>query len=347
MLMKASKPLSFVLLAFLIGAVTSQIPFAFADSSANPLQSIWDAINSLSSKQENMQAQIDELRATIESERSTVIETNGPQSEASIKIEVEGGEKLGSTIVHLIAYNAGPDNAVGVKVTFFYEMQLFEIESTSGEQCEDLSRGIIQCFIGTIASGEQYPITIVANSKVLDEKSNMVVDVSSITTDTEPSNNHVNLQFITGEIPKTGLIDSEDVATENENGSNGIVEGQDQVESAGDSQTIRDDQSSEEQDTQNEQTENNSNSTQFADPNQQDESMNQEQQAQGSDGEGSEDQNSAESTGNGDSDTQQASQTQSSEGSSADQSQQGTQEESGEGESPGDSESSGSEGSSQ
>ena len=335
MVMKASKPLSFVLLAFLIGAVTSQIPFAFADSSANPLQSIWDAINSLSSKQENMQAQIDELRATIESERSTVIETNGPQSEASIKIEVEGGEKPGSTIVHLIAYNAGPDNAVGVKVTFFYEMQLFEIESTSGEQCEDLSRGIIQCFIGTIASGEEYPITIVANSKVLDEKSNMVVDVSSITTDTEPSNNHVNLQFITGEIPKAGLIDSEVVPTENENGSNGVVEGQDQVES------------SEEQDTQNEQTENNSNSTQSADPNQQDEAMNQEQQAQGSDGKGSEDQNSAESTGNGDSDTQQASQTQSSEGSSADQSQQGTQEESGEGESPGGSESSGSEGSSQ
>jgi len=335
MVMKASKPLSFVLLAFLIGAVTSQIPFAFADSSANPLQSIWDAINSLSSKQENMQAQIDELRATIESERSTVIETNGPQSEASIKIEVEGGEKPSSTIVHLIAYNAGPDNAVGVKVTFFYEMQLFGIESMSDEQCEDLSRGIIQCFIGTIASGEEYPITIVANSKVLDEKSNMVVDVSSITTDTEPSNNHVNLQFITGEIPKAGLIDSEVVPTENENGSNGVVEGQDQVES------------SEEQDTQNEQTENNSNSTQSADPNQQDEAMNQEQQAQGSDGKGSEDQNSAESTGNGDSDTQQASQTQSSEGSSADQSQQGTQEESGEGESPGGSESSGSEGSSQ
>jgi hypothetical protein len=345
MAMKAAKPAAFVLLAFLVGGIASQLPFAFADSSANPLQSIWDAIGTLNNKQEDLQAQIDDLRATIENDRSTsTAEMQGPQSESSIKIELEGGENPTSTIIHLRASNAGPDKAVGVKVTLFYEMPLFEIESVTGEQCQDLSRGIIQCFIGTIDSNEEYPVTIVANAKLLDEKSNIVADISSITTDTNLGNNHVNLQFVTGKIAKAAVTDSGLVPAENENGTNGVDEQNEPVESTGDSQTITDDQSSEDHDNVTEQTENNSNSTQSTGPDHEDESQNGQQQAQGTQAESSEEQNSEESTESGDDDgTEQASQTQSSNESDEDRSEQSTQdEEGGESESFGDNGSGGS-----
>jgi hypothetical protein len=200
MIMKASKPVAFVVLAFLIGGAASQLPFAFADSSANPLQSIWDAISALSNRQEDLQAQIDDLKASIESERVDSIQVEGPLSEASIALELEGGEQPSETLMHLIASNAGPDNAVGVKVTLFYEMPLFDIQSMNGEQCEDQSRGIIQCFIGTIGPSEEYTITITADAKSLDEESSIVVDISSITTDADQSNNHAELQFVTGDV---------------------------------------------------------------------------------------------------------------------------------------------------
>src|SRR5207244_5446525 len=176
--MKVTKSVSFVFLAFLIGGGASQLPFAFADSSANPLQAIWNAINTLSNKQENLQVQIDELRETIKNDHnsSTQTQSQGPQSEPSIKIELEGGEQSSSTIIHLIASNAGPDKAVGVKVTLFYEMSLFDIKSISGEQCEALSRGIVQCFIGTIGFKEEYPITIAADAKAVNAQQRLVYE---------------------------------------------------------------------------------------------------------------------------------------------------------------------------
>ncbi len=310
MVMKASKPVAFVLIAFLIGGAASQLPFAFADSSANPLQSIWDAINALSNKQEDLQAQIDELRTTIENDRNSSIVTQVPQSETTIKIELEGGEQPSATIFHLIASNAGPNNAVGVKVTLFYEMPLFEVESVSGEQCEDMSRGIIQCFIGTIGPGEEYPIIIVANARALEEKSSIVADISSITTDTDVSNNHVNLPFVTGEIAKAGGMDSEVVPTEDEIGANGVGAPEEPAVSSSNSQTSGDEQSSAKDDNAlKEETENNSNSTQSGGSDQKDESVNEQQQSQGSEGVGGEEQNSEEAKDNTDDGTEQESQT--------------------------------------
>ena len=305
--MKGSKPVAFVLLAFLIGGVASQVPFAFADSSANPLQAIWDAISALSNKQENLQVQIDELRETIKNDHISSTQSEGPQSEPSIKIELESGEQSSSTIIHLIASNAGPDKAIGVKVTFFYEMSLFDIKSISGEQCEDLSRGIVQCFIGTIGSKEEYPITIAADAKALNEKSSLVADISSITKDTDPSNNHADLQFVTGEIARPDVLDSKGLS----NDLTGANDSQ-QVEpvvSASDSQNSTDAQK---------ETDNSSNSTQSVGQEQNNQPVNG-QQSQGPEDQGSEGQNSEETKQNGDTSTRQQNQTQSSNQTSTEQ----------------------------
>src|SRR5439155_8506674 len=298
--MKGSKPVAFVLLAFLIGGVASQVPFAFADSSANPLQAIWDAISALSNKQENLQVQIDELRETIKNDHISSTQSEGPQSEPSIKIELESGEQSSCTIIHLIASIAGPGKAIGVKVTFFYEMSLFDIKSISGEQCEDLSRGIVQCFIGTIGSKEEYPITIAADAKALNEQSSLVADISSITKDTDPSNNHADLQFVTGEIPRPDAIDLKVVSSD-------VTEANDtqQVEpvaSGSDSQNSTDAHIQKE-------TDNSSNSTQSVGPEQNSQQVNG-QQAQEPEDQGSESQNSGE-TKQDDTSTGQQNQTQS------------------------------------
>jgi len=305
--MKGSKPVAFVLLAFLIGGVASQVPFAFADSSANPLQAIWDAISALSNKQENLQVQIDELRETIKNDHISSTQSEGPQSEPSIKIELESGEQSSSTIIHLIASNAGPDKAIGVKVTFFYEMSLFDIKSISGEQCEDLSRGIVQCFIGTIGSKEEYPITIAADAKALNEKSSLVADISSITKDTDPSNNHADLQFVTGEIARPDVIDSK-VVSNDVTGTNDTQQVE-PVVSGSDSQNSTDAQK---------ETDNSSNSTQSVGQEQNNQPVNG-QQSQGPEDQGSEGQNSEETNQNDDTSTRQQNQTQSSNQTSTEQ----------------------------
>ena len=305
--MKGTKPVAFVLLAFLIGGVASQVPFAFADSSANPLQAIWDAISALSNKQENLQVQIDELRETIKNDHISSTQSEGPQSEPSIKIELESGGQSSSTIIHLIASNAGPDKAIGVKVTFFYEMSLFDIKSISGEQCEDLSRGIVQCFIGTIGSKEEYPITIAADAKTLNEKSSLVADISSITKDTDPSNNHADLQFVTGEIARPDVIDSK-VVSNDVTGANDTQQVE-PVASGSDSQNSTDAQK---------ETDNSSNSTQSVGQEQNNQPVNG-QQSQGPEDQGSEGQNSEETKQNGDTSTRQQNQTQSSNQTSTEQ----------------------------
>src|SRR5207253_290927 len=120
-----------------------------------------------------------------------------------------------------------------------------------------LSSGIIQCFIGTIGSREEYPITIAADAKALNEKSSIVADISSITKDTNPSNNHADLQFVTGQIARPDVIDSKVV-------SNDVIRANDTqqikpVASGSDSQNSTNDHIQK-------QTDNSSNSTQSAGP---------------------------------------------------------------------------------
>lgn len=196
--MNAGKPIAFVMIAFLIGGAASQLPFAFADSSSNPLQALWDAIGALDNRQEDLQAQIDELRESIEND-NVALAADLPSSEPSISLELENSEQPDTTTITVRASNSGPDSAVGVKLTVFYEMPLLDVESISEEQCEKLSRGIIECYIGTIEVNGQYPITIVSNAKVIGEESVIVADISSITKDIDPSNNHAELEFVTGD----------------------------------------------------------------------------------------------------------------------------------------------------
>jgi hypothetical protein len=287
---KAGKPVAFVMLAFLVGGIASQLPFAFADSSANPLQSIWDAINALSHKQEDLQNQVDELRDAINKDHEVPVQQSVQKSDASVKFELEGGDQPSYTAIHLKVSNAGPDSAVGVKVTLFYEMTLFQIDSMN-EQCKDLSRGIIQCFIGTIAANEEYPITIIASAKAMGERSDIVADISSITSDADSGNNHASSQFVTGELARnigTNLIQASPGET------NHLAQNQ---------------------------TADNSNSTQAGGSNQIDQSTSEAagNQTQGSDNQNSTSQNSENTTNNSDNGTSQGNQTQSSSDSSQDQ----------------------------
>ena len=184
-------------------------------------------------------------------------------------------------------------------------MSLFDIKSISGEQCEDLSRGIVQCFIGTIGSNEEYPITIAADAKALNEKSSLVADISSITKDTDPSNNHADLQFVTGEIARPDVIDSKVVSNDVTGTNDTQVE---PVVSGSDSQNSTDAQK---------ETDNSSNSTQSVGQEQNNQPVSG-QQSQGPEDQGSEGQNSEE-TKQDDTSTGQQNQTQSSNQTSTEQ----------------------------
>src|SRR5687767_3161435 len=113
---KASRPLAFVVLAFVVGATISQASFAFADdSSTNPFRAIWDAISELQTRTDSLQSQIDdlkELRSTATTEPAVATRI----SEPAVAIEVGSGQS-GQTIIQVIARNAGPENAVGVKLS--------------------------------------------------------------------------------------------------------------------------------------------------------------------------------------------------------------------------------------
>lgn len=197
--MKTGKPLAFILLAFVIGATVSQGSFAFADDSAtNPFRAIWDAIGELQFKTESLQAQIDELK----SQQGTVSagQTVTKNSEASLAIDVTAGQS-GQTLLTLIARNAGPDNAVGVKMTAFYQRSLFQVNFVQGAECSDGSRGIIECYLGTIVAGSESRVVIDATPITLGQQAIVTADLSSITSDSNLANNHAEAVFVTSVAP--------------------------------------------------------------------------------------------------------------------------------------------------
>lgn len=202
--MRLGRMLAFVVLAVLAGSVISQIPSALADDSANPFSAMWDAIFDLQSRDKDLQAQIDELRA----ERDALLGQTEPafvsDPYAQIKVDVTDGR----TLVYITVGNSGPDRAAGVKVTAFYLMPLFEINSIDGNQCEDKSRGIIECILGTLEAGQESVITIDATARESGEANTWTVDISTTTDDADYANNHVTYDFETGsgkpvEIPAT------------------------------------------------------------------------------------------------------------------------------------------------
>lgn len=199
--MKAGKPVAFILLAFVIGATVSQGSFAFADdSSTNPFRAIWDAIGELQVKTESLQAQIDDLR----SQQGTTVSAQAitKNSESSLAVEVTPGQS-GQTLVTLIVRNAGPDSAVGVKLTTFYQTSLFQINFVQGAECSDGSRGIIECYLGTIVAGSEARVIVDATPIIIGQQAIITADLSSITTDANLANNHAEAVFVTAITPIT------------------------------------------------------------------------------------------------------------------------------------------------
>lgn len=194
------KPMGFVLLAFVIGATISQASFAFADDSAtNPFRAIWDAIGDLQAKTESLQSQIDELK-TQPGTTTAVSQIVTKTSDSSLAIEVAGGQS-GQTLVTFIVRNSGPDNAVGTKLTAFYQPSLFQINFVQGADCSDGSRGIIECYLGTLTSGSEARVTIDATPVSLGQQAIITADLSSITRDTKPVDNHAEAVFVTSTAP--------------------------------------------------------------------------------------------------------------------------------------------------
>ena len=189
--MKANRPLAFVVLAFVVGATISQASFAFADdSSTNPFRAIWDAISELQTRTDSLQAQIDDLKES----RSTAA------AEPAVAIEV-GSEQSGQTAIQVIARNAGPENADGVKLSTYYQTSLFSVNSIQGAECTDQARGIIECYLGTLDVGSEARITIDATPVALGQQATITSDISSITDDANPGNNHAEVVFITSVAP--------------------------------------------------------------------------------------------------------------------------------------------------
>ncbi|AFU57815.1 hypothetical protein Ngar_c08730 [Candidatus Nitrososphaera gargensis Ga9.2] len=194
-----------IMLAVLAGGIISQIPSALGDNSDNnPFGALWDAIFDLQIKDKNLQAQIDELRAERDDGLSSA-QTDEPvalASDAYARIRVESAaEGDGQSIVYITAGNNGPDRAAGIKLTTFYLMQLFQINSidSGGDGlCEDKSRGIIECTLGTLEAGQESLITIHATAKEYGKANTWTVDISTTTKDTDYTNNHVTYDFETG-----------------------------------------------------------------------------------------------------------------------------------------------------
>ena len=194
--MRTGRTLALVVMALLAGVVVSQLPSAMGDSE-NPISALWDAIFDLQSRDDDLQAQIDELRA----ERDALLVETGTYptvvSDPYAGIEIETTED-GHTLIHITAGNSGPDRAAGVKLTAFYLMPLFEINSIDGGMCEDKSRGIIECVIGTLEEGQESVITVDATAREYGTANTWTVDISTTTDDADHANNHVTYDFETG-----------------------------------------------------------------------------------------------------------------------------------------------------
>ncbi len=179
-----------------VGGALSLLPYALGDDSKSPIQAVWDAIYDLQNRDDSLQTQIDDLRAS----REILPEVDALLSELSVEVEVENDGTFGETIFLMKVVNGGNDRAAGTKVTAFYKMPLFHINSIDYEDCRNLERGIIQCDLGTIAPGEERSITIDATATESGEHTSLTVDVSSTTEDAIPTNNHMVVDFETWSI---------------------------------------------------------------------------------------------------------------------------------------------------
>jgi hypothetical protein len=178
--------------AFLVGAVVSHTSFAFAEDEANPFRAIWDSIDSLNSKTSSLQAQIDEMKVQKDIPTSSDDPRGEDLSDVHVSIVPHEVDSDGFHI-DIIVNNDGPSDAVGVKLTAFYKMSLVHIQYISTSACVDMSRGIIECQLGTIRSGEDSTVSVIATDITghsIGESITLTTDVSSINGDSDYTDNH-------------------------------------------------------------------------------------------------------------------------------------------------------------
>lgn len=195
--MRHGRILAFAMLALLAGGILAQLPLAAAEDSDSLFGALWDAIFDLQSRDEQLQAQIDQLRAEREALLARADTEPMLVSDLYATIEVEALEQ-DRTLVHITVGNNGPDRAAGTKLTAFYLLPLFEINSIDGDLCMDKSRGIIECIIGTLEQGEEVTITVDATARESGKTTTWTVDVSTTTDEADYSDNHVTYDFETG-----------------------------------------------------------------------------------------------------------------------------------------------------
>ncbi len=58
-------------------------------------------------------------------------------------------------MVHITAGSNGLERVAGARLTAFYLMPPFEIDSIDGDLCMDKGRGIIECIIGILEENEE------------------------------------------------------------------------------------------------------------------------------------------------------------------------------------------------
>ncbi len=181
-----------VFIVLLTGGMIVVVPSALGDSSGDPFSALWDAVYDLKERDDNLQSQIDAIRTTPTAQPESESET--PKSDPALDTMIENGDVPGEILVSMEVTNNGPDRAAGVRLTAFYKMSLFHVESIANQNCVDLGRGIVQCDLGTIESGNESAVSIVA-SPLSDGDATLIVDLTSTTEDLDPTNNRNVIEF--------------------------------------------------------------------------------------------------------------------------------------------------------
>ncbi|GEM_PF-2533099 len=207
-------PRAYVIIALIAGAgiALASLPRAFGENT-DPLTAIWNAISDLQAKtnavqqqQASIQQEINDLKVRVASQSTNQLSSASSNAGTDLYpvISIQQGGTAGQQLVHIVVQNAGSEPALGVKLTVFYKLSLFDVNSIAGSPCTDQGRGIIECDIGTIGAAQQASVVIAATAKENDQKATIIADVSSDTPDPDPGNNYQSYDFTTTAGPLAG-----------------------------------------------------------------------------------------------------------------------------------------------
>jgi hypothetical protein len=205
---------AYVIIALIAGAgiALASLPRAFGENT-DPLTAIWNAISDLQAKtnavqqqQASIQQEINDIKARVAYQPTNQVSSDSSNAGTDLYpvISIQQGGTASQQLVHIVVQNAGSEPALGVKLTVFYKLSLFDVNSIAGSPCTDQGRGIIECNIGTIGAAQQASVVIAATAKENDQKATIIADVSSDTPDPDPGNNYQSYDFTTTAGPLAG-----------------------------------------------------------------------------------------------------------------------------------------------